>query len=151
MRLVIHHLAKQIENLLHNFSSVRLAIHLSCLPAFWVTCFFALQSSHDELHEKFLVEKAALEAKYLALYAPLYAKVTAQKVFEAKQKKVSLIAVTSPYMHHFTQRYQRIIPRSLHVQLHAVRAPSLDFLVLQRQHVMLVLCFFQGSKVESHG
>jgi len=33
-----------------------------------------IQESHDELREKFLEEKRALEEKYRALYAPLYAK-----------------------------------------------------------------------------
>jgi len=33
-----------------------------------------IQESHDELYEKFLEEKAALEAKYRAMYQPLYNK-----------------------------------------------------------------------------
>lgn len=35
-----------------------------------------LQKTHDDLKEKFLEEKAALEAKYLQLYGPLYNQVS---------------------------------------------------------------------------
>eukprot|EP00475_Leptophrys_vorax_P009542 TRINITY_DN1631_c0_g1_i1.p1 TRINITY_DN1631_c0_g1~~TRINITY_DN1631_c0_g1_i1.p1 ORF type:complete len:369 (+),score=79.29 TRINITY_DN1631_c0_g1_i1:283-1389(+) len=38
-----------------------------------VTALQEIQKSHDDLKEKFLEEKAALEAKYQALYEPLYA------------------------------------------------------------------------------
>jgi nucleosome assembly protein 1-like 1 len=35
-----------------------------------------IQVTHDELEEKFLAEKSALEATYDNLYKPLFAKVT---------------------------------------------------------------------------
>jgi len=41
-----------------------------------VNCFMTVQREHDELKEKFLEERAALEAKYQLLYQPLYTKVS---------------------------------------------------------------------------
>ena len=43
-------------------------MHAPCTPAF-------CQTKHNELHEKFLEERKALEAKYLKLYEPIYTEV----------------------------------------------------------------------------
>ncbi|XP_024632742.1 nucleosome assembly protein 1;2 [Medicago truncatula] len=64
----------RIQDLAGQFSRVMGYLSLSPNPKKRVDFLRVIQREHDELKEKFLEERAALEAKYQLLYQPLFAK-----------------------------------------------------------------------------